>query len=463
MKDTSISRNKSPSLIKLELTNVKENKTYDLRYVYTELNIYSSIDGIITSGDVTISEQGNLISLAPLDGREFIEIKFCSLDKSYEEYHRIFFVYAVDNLIEVNDSRVYTIRFTDVFGKINPDIRMSITYDSNVEEIIGEVEKIVENPEMGFEEYKQIMNNHSSVPTGNRLFPFKTDDALSVTTEYKIRFTVPEWHPLRLISYLTERGISSENASLLEENKFSDCVFFQNRKGEFIFTSYKKMFETQLSNEYTQNIVFRKVVPNAQENADKKVSGIPEEKYSVFNYSLNKVFNDQYQKQLGFFGFTIFITDFAKAKNEPFTVTNDEIQSCILRYGIFSEKEQYPYETIKKTENGVYYYGSTGTNTTISYDEYNKVTLPYIKGMAIKKYLEYAKITLEMNGVSDIDIGNFVYIDLGNYEDNNSIATYVKGVKWVISKYSHRFLADGTYTTLVECFTPYINREKKTN
>ena len=67
-----------------------------------------------------------------------------------------------------------------------------------------------------------------------------------------------------------------------------------------------------------------------------------------------------------------------------------------------------------------------------------------------------------MNGVSDIDIGKFVYIDLGKANDN-SITQYVNGTKWVISKYAHRFLSDGTYNTMVECFTPYINRERDAN
>jgi hypothetical protein len=76
--------------------------------------------------------------------------------------------------------------------------------------------------------------------------------------------------------------------------------------------------------------------------------------------------------------------------------------------------------------------------------------------------MEYAKIILEMNGVSDIDIGKYVYIDLGKAEDNN-ITQFVNGTKWVVSKYSHRFSADGTFTTIVECFTPYINREMDAN
>ena len=155
------------------------------------------------------------------------------------------------------------------------------------------------------------------------------------------------------------------------------------------------------------------------------------------------------------------ITDFVNAKCEPITVTNDEIQSAILQYGI--SNQQYPYEAIKKTENGVYYYDSCGMNMSQEEDEFNKFTMPRIRGIAIRQYLEYAKIIIEMNGVSDIDIGKSVSINLGKDVENKSITQYVNDTKWIVSKYSHRFLGDGTYSTIVECFTPYINRSGDAN
>ena len=451
-----VSRGESSRLTKLSITNWYLNQTYDIRSVFTELNIYSSINGVFASGDVTINEQGNLISTCPFDGREFIEIEFCSLAGEYEPYHRIFFVYSVDNLIETKDSRTYTIRFTDVFGKINPDIRLNIKYEDKLEDILKQIEEIIENPEMDFEVYKHILNNHDKTPTGNRMFPLKFNDKLSVNTEYEMKVVVPDWHPLKLIAYLTDRTLSEDSVSLQNE-KFTDCLFFQNRKGEYILTNYKKMFNTPLETEFTKNIEFKKEIANINLTKD----SFSEVKYAVQKFDLSKIFNDQLQKQIGFFGFTDYITNFVEAKCEPVEVTDYEIQSCIKRYGL-SLKEQYPYETLKKTEKGVSFYDVCGLNTEINEKEYERFTLPYLKGQVIRNYLEHATIIIEMNGVSDIDIGKYVYIDLGK-ADNNSVTQYVNGTKWVISKYAHRFLADGTYTTKVECFTPYINREKDAN
>lgn len=449
-------RNTSPKLTKLSITNWNLNETYDLRFIFTELNIYSSIDGVFASGDVTINEQGNLISSCPIDGREFIEVEFCSLEGQYEPYHRIFFVYAVDKLFESRDSRSYTIRFTDVLGKINLDMRLSIKYEDKIENILKQIEEIIENPEMGFEDYKQILNNHDTIPTKNRMFPLNDKDDLYIETEYEMKCVVPSWHPVKFINYMVDRALSKDSTSIQEE-KFTDCLFFQNRKGEYILTNYKKMFNTQLETEFTKNIEFKKEIANLKVEK----GGFSEVKYAVQRYDLSKIFNDQIQKQIGFFGFTDFITNFVEAKCEPVKVNKDEIQSCIYNYGL-SLKEQYPYETIKKTEESVYYYDTCGMNTEIYDREYDRFTLPHLKGQVIRSYLENAKITIEMNGVSDIDIGKFVYIDLGKADDN-SVTQYVNGTKWVISKYAHRFLSDGTYNTMVECFTPYINRERDAN
>jgi hypothetical protein len=315
---------------------------------------------------------------------------------------------------------------------------------------------------MGFEDYKQILNNHDTIPTGNRMFPLNDKDDLYIETDYEMKCVVPSWHPVKFINYMVDRALSKDSTSIQEE-KFTDCLFFQNRKGEFVLTNYKKMFNTHLSTEKTDHVIFKKEIANVDvaDTPTQASSGGMETKYAIQRFDLSKIFNIQIQKNVGMFGFTDYITDFSMAKCEPKDVKADEIISFLVRYGLASE-EPYPYEAIRKTENGVFYYDVCGINMSVNEMEFDKFTLPYLKGKVLRTYMEYAKIILEMNGVSDIDIGKYVYIDLGKAEDNN-ITQFVNGTKWVVSKYSHRFSADGTFTTIVECFTPYINREMDAN
>jgi hypothetical protein len=223
------------------------------------------------------------------------------------------------------------------------------------------------------------------------------------------------------------------------------------------------MFTTPLSTQKTKNIVFKREIANTvtQSTPIEATTGAMETKYAVQKFDLIKIFNTQVQKNLGMFGFTDYITNFADASCVPVTVTDENITDCLDRYGLALEKI-YPYESIKKTENGVFYYDVCGINMSSKDMEYERFTLPYLKGKVLRTYMEYAKIVIEMNGVSDIDIGKYVYIDLGK-SDDNSVTQFVNGTKWVVSKYAHRFSADGTFTTVVECFTPYINREHDAN
>ena len=97
------------SILKIgKVFNDIEENTIDLRAIFQELNIYSNIDDMITTGDILISEQGNLIEKLPIEGTEYIEIEFCTLENEYDKYHRIFFVRAIEKLSELSiNSFVY--------------------------------------------------------------------------------------------------------------------------------------------------------------------------------------------------------------------------------------------------------------------------------------------------------------------------------------------------------------------
>lgn len=448
-------RSHSCKLELLHITNFKSDTTYDIRGVFNELNIYSSIDGVITSGDVSIIEQGNLIDLLPLDGREFIEICFNSDDDKYDPFHRLFFIYAVDNILEVKDKRHYVIRFTDVMGMINPNCRLSISYkNKKVEDIIDSVRTAIENPESGFEVYKQILADEKRIkalPTQNLLFPFTNFNELSVHTEYNMNFVVPQWHPIKFIKYITDRALSQDSVSLLD-NKFADCVFFQNRKGEFVLTNYKRMFNTKLTDKAGKPITFKRAIANAI--TEKRE--VDEFIHHIVSLSYKDLFNVQKEKQLGFFGFTAYITDFSSAKVEEKKVSAEDIYNCLDKYGLTLENP-IPFEALQHNEKAIFYYDVGGINWTYDYMDVDRYVLPYLKGNVLRSQMEYVKVTLEMNGIPDIDLGKYVYINVGTHKNN--LESFVEGTKWVVSKYSHRILCDGTYTTAVECFTPYANRK----
>lgn len=452
---SNVKRLQEPSIKTLRIGKVfsdYEEDSYDLRGIFVSLNIYSSLDEIITTGDVTIQEQGNLISEMPIVGEEYIEIEFCSLDDEYEPFHRVFFVYAVDSIDEATDTRSYVLRFTDALGLINNDTRLAIRYKDKFENIIDKIEHTI-NINSENQCYREIQKKYV---LQDDPFQFKVDDDLSVQTNYEMNFVSPMWKPLQLIPYLARRAVSADSDSL-NSNRFCDCHFFQNRKGEFIFTNYKAMFDNQLEDIHKEGVVLEKRIGNSASNSlNGAILPHEEPRYTIINYSFPKIFNVQMQKARGLFGFTDNVVDFLNVKCEPVPVSNVEIADILSQYKLDTGTE-FPYSALTYTENSLLTFNECGIDTSPSEMQYEKFTLPYQKSLPVRQTIEYAKMTFELNGCSDLDIGRYVYVDLGMAE-NPAVSAYVKDIKWVVSKISHVFTRDG-YKTFVECFTPYLNRE----
>ena len=444
--------------------NDTEDNTYDLRSVFKELNIYSSFNDIITTGDVSIVEQGNLVEKMPIEGNEYIEIEFNTLKNCYDTFHRVFFVYSVDTLVELNDVRSYVIRFTDCLGIINNDTRIGIKYNKNVEDIIDKLCTVV-NKNVDNDVYKNILISKN---VQKECFVFKKDDVISSITSYPFKFVVPMWKPLIFLKYMTNRAVSSEFTSDTRY-MFCDCLFFQNRKGEFIFTNYKKMFNNPLKttpqgNFSEEEVVLEKELGNsktstASSNPQGASSRTEEVRYPIINYKLSRFFDVQTQKLSGILGFTDNVTDFLRVKCEPVVVEKTDIEDILDFYNLNLDTEYSPYSAINFSTNSVFLYNECGIDFSNSDNNYEKFVLPYERSVALRQLIQYQEIYLELRGSSDLDLGKFVRIDLGESDNNNSIVNYINKVKWIISSIHHNYKNDGTYTTNITCFTPYLSRK----
>ena len=461
-----IVRTENPQLTILRIGKVfndNEDNTYDLRSVFQELNIYSSFNNVITTGDVVISEQGNLVEKMPIEGNEYIEIEFNTLKDCYDSFHRVFFVYSVDTLVELNDVRSYVIRFTDCIGLINNDTRIGIKYDDNVETIIGKLQDVI-NKNTDNDVYKNILVSKN---VQKECFVFNTSDETSCITSYPFKFVVPLWKPLIFLNYMTNRAVSSEFTSDARY-MFCDCLFYQNRNGEFIFTNYKKMFTNPLKTKKTakfdeEEIVLEKQIGNSKlstASSNKQGAGAkPEEvRYPVINYKLSRFFDVQSQKLSGILGFTDNVTDFLRVKCEPVVVEKTDIEDILDFYNLDLDVQYSPYAAVNFSPNSVYLYNECDIDFVMKDNHYEKFVLPYERSVAIRQLIQYQEISLELKGSSDLDLGKFIRINLGEAEDN-SVVNYINKVKWIISSIHHTYKNDGTYTTNITCFTPYLARK----
>ena len=463
-----VNRKKSFSIAKLNIRSIENpsDPGYDLTSIFVEMNIFSNIASTITSGYITVAEQFNLISKMPIVGKEFIDIEFNTMTDSneYESYHRVFFVYAIDSLSEEKDSRIYCIRFTDAIGILNNDIRLSIQYEEKVEDVIEKIGKVYNYTDKNStsNKYKNVLEKFDN-KNRTEVFNYKKNDETSTDTMHKFKFVIPNWKPLTALQYLTSRTVSTNFTSNLE-NTFCDCILYQNRHGEIIFTNYKNMFEYPLIGKTDGIITLVKRPGNIEALDDFNTL---ETKRHILKYTFSNLFNSQIQKSSGQFGLSEYITNFANGVADPVEIPYEQNQTSncaikdILKYynidnGSYSH---YSYEPLNMTGNSLLIYGVSSINTSKEFDEYRKFIEPYQKSIAIRQIIEGQKITLHCLGQSDLDLGKYISIDLGKHDDE-AIANYINNLRWVITAITHRITPD-SYTTDIECYTPYLNINRK--
>jgi len=442
-------RNKSHSLSVLKIKSIaegKEESEFDLRYIFDELNVFHDIDNIVTSGYVTIKEQGNLIVSCPIQGKEIIEIKFKSDFESEEgedpwvkrEYHRVFFVYAVDGLQESGDKRSYTIRFTDALGMINSDMRLSIKYDDKAENIIEKIGNEIINKKELYN--KWIKNTYN----GTRDVLMLQKD---VESEHNIIFTVPNWKPLKLINYITKKAVSIDQPNT---EKFADCLFFQSVTGFYKFTSYKHMM-TETNKDKKRKFV------RYPANITQAIT----DKYVVENFSFTDLFNSQIQKG-GMFGHTTFTVDLGNKEYISSPVPYEDVFEAIKSYYGSNQilKEYASVEMSPDSSHGIHVFNINTDNANDS----NRLDFVYpavVKGIPMEAHMRSLKIFVEMNGASDLDIGTAVDLDFKPHPNaekhGGDISQFINGT-WVIGKIRHT-ITPTAFKTFVECFTPCINKQ----
>lgn len=505
------SRQITSRVVVCKLTNTVTKNTIDISSIVRIINIYNSLEVMCTSGDIQVLDQGNMIEEYKLNGKEILDLEIHINDSSNQLsedeniYKRRFFVYAIDSIVGENDMMAYVIRFIDPFALINTDTRISFHYKNKKgEDIINQIKKIANSPQNN--SYKNIINNnYSSINCNNNstdLFPFKND----VSSKYEFDITVPMLKPFELIRYITDRMTSSENTS-----DWSDCIFYQDKKGVFHLNSFRNIFNQ------SNRLLF----------AQQLTQSINEEpSHLVESYNFNKIYNIQLDKLNGIYGLQFAISDF---KPETKTVTS----TTILGTNIISQSDEKngPKSNMSLHDTIVNYFGnqlgsinlvgvqkmdnyndtpstqrmnagiidpfkcdyvpikSNQTATTkgiaqtveynnqtgalifldtcgiihendTEYDEYKKFALPHVKGVIMKKVLGTYVINCTMNGSFDIDLGKSFVLNMPQPSGvTRQLSAFVNGVVWMITNYKHTWDASSLEVkTYVTGITPFLKR-----
>lgn len=488
------------------ITTMETSTSLDIRAILRGISIFNSLDSMVTSGYVDVLDQGNAISEYSFNGKEIIDIKILlakdtstgssTAETDFNSYSRRFLVYAIDSIGVAKDQMTYRIRFIDPFAMLNTDNRISWHFkQAKGEDIIKKIQSLSQHSiNRIYQDAMKTQYSKSAINSSQELFNFKAD----TSTKHEFDVYVPMMKPLELIRWVTDRCVSQNSPC-----KWSDCLFYQSKDGVFHFNSFINLFSTD-------SLVF------SQQIAE---SASSEKQHLIESYTFNKIYNTQIDKLNGIYGLQFAIADF---KPTTKTVT----QSTVLGTTIASNdslpgskgdgnkmqlhesiKEYFrqvsnknksssinsdgkngfirPFQcnsmTVQSTQtagpNGQAIHSSYDTSTGSlifmdtcgvvheddkTYNEYERVTFPYVTGCIMKKVLSTYVINITMNGAFDVDVGRSftVKLDETNKERvTRQMMCFINGIIWLVSDVKHEWRSDTNQVkTYVTGFTPFIKQ-----
>lgn len=437
---------------------------------FETLCIYHDIDEIATSGYVTVKEQGNLIKFFPIIGWERIDIEFSiSLSSEsgntgthlYEPYKRSFFVYAVDQMADQGDTKMYTLRFADISALINVASRLETRYTGKAEDIISKVCST-----------DMFMNHGINTGTSTAAMPLQ----IATSTQFELDVISPCWKPFDFIKRIASLAVSSGGT-------FNDCLFFQQTNGIFTFTDYKTIMNSVPLEFIKRPSVKPEVEPGA--------------KYTIKNFILNKLYNTQSQSAIGMFGIMSKIFDFSNMSLHSFanyyyqgdTTTStpeysaikvDEITTTENTPGYIDSmmSPYYPknaaitgnprFNSIKQSPvsciniSGCGFDQSSvlkmsGTTNVVSGETaaFQTPRFSVANGIPCNLNMRAKRVIFEMNPCTDLKLGQTVVLNMDTVSSEKSdvrgIEEFLNGV-WYIGKLQYQ-LTSSEITVNAECFT----------
>lgn len=473
LKTLNLSKNTGPGAA-VGVESVSTPSTVSLIGAFQDLVIYHNIDETVTSGFVTIKEQGNLIKQFPIIGWERIDIEFSVMGTSSggntsnvsTPYKRSFFVYAIDDMGETGDTKIYSLRFADLSALINVGSRLEHRYTGKAETIIQEICS------------SEIFTNHGVKNTTSGSAP-AINLTVGTSTKFQMDYVSPCWKPFDFITRIAGLAVSTNGT-------FNDCVFFQQTDGTFQFTDWLTLFNGT-------PVEFKKKPITTTEIKDK---------YVINDYVMNNLFNTQSQTMSGMFGDITKIFDFSNMSIHSFVnyyymadVESDKSKYSAIKVDKINQTSQPGYQVSNpgyidtmmmpyvKNQKGdprfsaikqnpaacinVFATGfdqtsvqrATGGGSVGQPVAYETAKHAYANGIPCNLNMRTKSAIFTLNPCTDLKLGQLVTINMaGNYSektDKPTIEEFLNGT-WYIGKIKYH-LTLSEIEVDVECYSTSLN------
>lgn len=208
-------------------TGLKES--FDLYQFFLEITLHESIYSPCLFGSIVISDAANILTNAPILGRDTITMKIRTpalMDREENLIHKTFAIYSVtDRFLNSDREQYYTINFMSIEGMKDNVTRLSEKFSGSTEEIA-----------------ETLFNEHIGEP--RIMTPeFKDSGRPSLTLldiphfSNNLEFISNYWSPFKCMNFVAQNTVGNEY-------KMPNTLFFESNKGHY-FTSITALAQEQ--------------------------------------------------------------------------------------------------------------------------------------------------------------------------------------------------------------------------
>lgn len=237
-------------------------EVYDLQNFYMSITLQESIYSPCIFGNIVINDAANILSNAPIVGRELITIKLRTPafhDSPDFVIHKTFAVYSVTDRVLASDrEQFYKLEFMSLEGMKDNITRLTQKFK-------GGTDTLAESIFSNYVSDTRIISQEKNPQGDSKVYindtPHNTNN---------LEFVANHWSPFRCLNFLAKNAVGNEI-------KMPNFMFFESNK-QFYFTSITKLIDEQkklntLYDEYSY-------VNNLDEHYDEK----DKRKQGQYNY-----------------------------------------------------------------------------------------------------------------------------------------------------------------------------------
>lgn len=189
----------------------------DLTAIFTQVELFESIFSPTLSGNIIINDSTNLIKNLPIIGQEKLEISFASPLFKEEPVVLSFNIYKIDNRVRVNErSQIYSLDFIS---------------EHMIKDKLTKVSRFIEGKS------SDVIRKLLTMPWG---LDSKKENEIELSEDI-VQFVVPNWSPVKSISYFTKRALNTNH---------NPCYLFWEGIDKFYFVSLESLFKSDIISEF---------------------------------------------------------------------------------------------------------------------------------------------------------------------------------------------------------------------